>query len=192
MLFSKFFKKSRPNDNSRGNGESGNAHEPLSEERGYKKTVKGDNSMPNKEEIKKDEEVITKTEQEDGQNKATATEQVDEKKEYKAPEVETETETEEEAQEPKNIGIPLSDIATKQDLAGLQTLIADLATKLEAMNAKNGALVKENEGLTNKIEELHDKYERHDFGNYQKQGMSTTKESRSANLSFEEYSKQFK
>ena len=71
-----------------------------------------------------------------------------------------------------------------------------LAQRLSALEAKFDAVVKENndlkEKLSSKSEELDgmkDKYENKDFGNFQRQGVMT--KDKSANSSFDEYSKAF-
>lgn len=58
----------------------------------------------------------------------------------------------------------------------------ELTEKLQALSAKLDAVLKENEDLKNK-------YERKDFGNFQKKGVADP--DRHANSSFEEYSKDF-
>lgn len=88
--------------------------------------------------------------------------------------------------EPQGNGIDINDLVTKDMLA----------QRLSALEAKFDAVVKENndlkEKLSSKSEELDgmkDKYENKDFGNFQKQGMQV--KDKSANSSFEEYSKAF-
>ena len=88
--------------------------------------------------------------------------------------------------EPQGNGIDINDLVTKDMLA----------QRLSALEAKFDAVVKENSDLKNQLssksEELDgmkDKYENKDFGNFQKQGMQV--KDKSANSSFEEYSRAF-
>lgn len=88
--------------------------------------------------------------------------------------------------EPQGNGIDINDLVTKDMLA----------QRLSALEAKFDAVVKENSDLKNQLssksEELDgmkDKYENKDFGNFQKQGMQV--KDKSANSSFDEYSKAF-
>lgn len=88
--------------------------------------------------------------------------------------------------EPQGNGIDINDLVTKDMLA----------QRLSALEAKFDAVVKENsdlkEKLSSKSEELDgmkDKYENKDFGNFQKQGVMA--KDKSANSSFDEYSKAF-
>lgn len=88
--------------------------------------------------------------------------------------------------EPQGNGIDINDLVTKDMLA----------QRLSALEAKFDAVVKENsdlkEKLSSKSEELDgmkDKYENKDFGNFQKQGVIA--KDKSANSSFDEYSKAF-
>lgn len=69
-------------------------------------------------------------------------------------------------------GIRIDDLVTK----------SELMERLSAMEAKFDAVVKENK-------DLKDKYEEHDFGNIQKQGVMA--KDKSMNGTFEEYAKQF-
>lgn len=88
--------------------------------------------------------------------------------------------------EPQGNGVRVEDLVTKEMLA----------ERLAALEAKFDAVVKENSDLKDKLssksEELDvmkDKYENKDFGNFQKQGVQI--KDKSANSSFDEYSKQF-
>ena len=70
-------------------------------------------------------------------------------------------------------------------------------SRFSAFEAKFDAVLKENEDLKAKLAasskeagELKEKYENKDFGSQQKQGMSAP--DKNANLSFEEYAKQFR
>lgn len=88
--------------------------------------------------------------------------------------------------EPQGNGIDINDLVTKDMLA----------QRLSALEAKFDAVVKENSDLKNQLssknEELDgmkDKYENKDFGNFQKQGVMA--KDKSANSSFDEYSKAF-
>lgn len=107
--------------------------------------------------------------------------------------VKTEEKTEEPAAEmevqetePQGNGIDINDLVTK-----------DMLTQaMAAMEAKYDAVVKENADLKNKLAEsqqdadsLRDKYENKDFGNSVRQGV--VEKDKSANETFESYSKQF-
>lgn len=74
--------------------------------------------------------------------------------------------------EPQGNGIRVEDLVTK----------SELMERLAAFEAKFDALIKENQ-------DLKDKYENKNFGNTQRQGMMP--KDKSANSSFDEYSKQF-
>lgn len=95
-----------------------------------------------------------------GENTDTATEQVQET-------------------EPTGNGIRIDDLVTKEELT----------ERLSAMEAKFEAVLKENEGLKDKLSDMEDKYENKDFGTLKKQGMPEI--DKSANDTFEEYAKQF-
>lgn len=149
------------------------------------------------EEIKKDENkagentsaenTATKSDVEE-----TSTEKVDNSKE---------TKTEESAETPVDkVEEPTAQVEPTQEPNGVR--VADLVTKdmladmFASLNAKLDAVVKENSDLKNKIAEkdgeldgMRDKYENHDFGNNQKQGIVA--KDKSANDTFEEYSKSF-
>lgn len=88
--------------------------------------------------------------------------------------------------EPQGNGIPLTDLVTKDILK----------EALSAMEAKFEAVVKENADLKDQLsksqkdnDDLRDKYENKDFGNFNKQGMIA--KDKDANSTFDEYSKQF-
>lgn len=88
--------------------------------------------------------------------------------------------------EPQGNGIDINDLVTKDMLS----------QAMAAMEAKYDAVVKENADLKNKLAEtqqdadsLRDKYENKDFGNSVRQGVIG--KDKSANETFESYSKQF-
>lgn len=125
------------------------------------------------------------------ETKEEKVEETDKKEEPTAP---TEEETAQEEPtapqvaetEPQGNGIDINDLVTKDMLA----------QRLSALEAKFDAVVKENsdlkEKLSSKSEELDgmkDKYENKDFGNFQRQGVMA--KDKSANSSFDEYSKAF-
>lgn len=109
--------------------------------------------------------------------------------------VETKTENEEttkdnanmvEETEPQGNGVNINDLVTKDMLT----------ERLSALEAKFDAVVKENIDLKDKLSKsqeetdgLRDKYENKDFGNFNRQGVST--KNKDANETFESYSKQF-
>lgn len=125
------------------------------------------------------------------ETKEEKVEETDKKEEPTAP-TEEETAKEEptapqvEETAPQGNGIDINDLVTKDMLA----------QRLSALEAKFDAVVKENsdlkEKLSSKSEELDgmkDKYENKDFGNFQRQGVMA--KDKSANSSFDEYSKAF-
>ena len=88
--------------------------------------------------------------------------------------------------EPQGNGVDINDLVTKDMLS----------QALSSMEAKFNAVVKENQDLKDKLtqsqkdtEDLREKYENKDFGNFNKQGVMS--KDKSANSSFDEYSKQF-
>lgn len=126
------------------------------------------------------------------ESKEEKVEETDKKEEITEPTEEETTKDEEptapqvEDTETQGNGIRVDDLVTKDMLA----------ERLAALEAKFDAVVKENSDLKDKLssksEELDgmkDKYENKDFGNFQKQGMQV--KDKSANSSFEEYSKAF-
>ena len=160
--------------------------EYKSEIKGNKKQKRSKKNMPN-EEVKTEEKVVEQTEE----KKVPATETKDEtpmekpaedKAEQKpeVPAMEEEAQpVEEEVEQPQVVeeqtpsnGVRLEDLVTKDELA----------SRLAALEAKYDAVIKENQ-------DLKDKYENKDFGNFQKQGM--LEKNKEANSTFDEYSKQF-
>ena len=88
--------------------------------------------------------------------------------------------------EPQGNGVDINDLVTKDMLS----------QALSSMEAKFNAVVKENQDLKDKLtqsqkdtEDLREKYENKDLGNFNKQGVMS--KDKSANSSFDEYSKQF-
>lgn len=83
-------------------------------------------------------------------------------------------------------GVDINDLVTKEMLT----------EALKSMEAKFDAVVKENQDLKDKLsqskqdaDDLREKYENKDFGNFNKQGMIA--KDKQANATFDEYSKQF-
>lgn len=162
-------------------------------------------TMADEKEVKTNEVETSKVETQNNEvDKEKSTDVVENKEEEKVEETETKEEpiapTEEETTkdeeptappqvedtEPQGNGVRVEDLVTKEMLA----------ERLAALEAKFDAVVKENGDLKNQLstksEELDgmkDKYENKDFGNFQKQGMQV--KDKSANSSFEEYSKAF-
>ena len=159
--------------------------------------------MADEKEVKTNEVETSKVETENNEvdkdkstdvveTKEEKVEETDKKEETTAPTEEETTKDEEptapqvEETEPQGNGIDINDLVTKDMLA----------QRLSALEAKFDAVVKENSDLKNQLssksEELDgmkDKYENKDFGNFQKQGMQV--KDKSANSSFEEYSRAF-
>ena len=99
------------------------------------------------------------------------------------PEPET---SEQEVQEPRveqteeqGNGVRLEDLVTKDDLA----------ERLSAFEAKFEAILAENKALTEKLAQMSEKYEEHDFGGFTRQGVQ--QKDSFANETFDSYSKQF-
>ena len=160
-------------------------------------------TMADEKEVKTNEVETSKVETENNEvdkdkstdvveTKEEKVEETDKKEETTAPTEEKTTKDEEptapqvEETEPQGNGIDINDLVTKDMLA----------QRLSALEAKFDAVVKENndlkEKLSSKSEELDgmkDKYENKDFGNFQRQGVMT--KDKSANSSFDEYSKAF-
>lgn len=164
--------------------------EYKSEIKGNKKQKRSKKNMPN-EEVKTEEKVVEQTEEkkvpttetkdeapvEKAEEKSTE-DKVEQKPEVPAMEEEAQP-TEEEVEKPQvqeeqggGNGIRIEDLVTKEELA----------SRLSALEAKYDAVIKENQ-------DLKEKYENKDFGNFQKQGM--VEKDKQANSTFDEYSKQF-
>ena len=91
-----------------------------------------------------------------------------------------------ETEEPVGNGVRIEDLVTKDELT----------ERFASLEAKLDAIINENKDLKDKLTEkdtelngMKDKYENKDFGNVAKQGMIAR--DKSANSSFEEYSRQF-
>ena len=160
-------------------------------------------NMADEKEVKTNEVETSKVETENNEvdkekstdvveNKEEKVEETEKKEETTEPTEEETTKDEEptapqvDETEPQGNGIRVEDLVTKEMLA----------ERLSALEAKFDAVVKENSDLKDKLssksEELDgmkDKYENKDFGNFQKQGMQV--KDKSANSSFDEYSKAF-
>ena len=76
-------------------------------------------------------------------------------------------------------GVRVEDLVTKEELT----------ERLAALEAKFDAVLKENGDLKEKLSGMEEKYERKDFGTFQKQGM--VGKDKDANITFDEYAKQF-
>lgn len=130
------------------------------------------------EKTEKNPETAPETKSESGQ-----TEPVQETETESQPEPET---SEQEVQEPRveqteeqGNGVRLEDLVTKDDLA----------ERLSAFEAKFEAILAENKALTEKLAQMSEKYEEHDFGGFARQGVQ--QKDSFANETFDSYSKQF-
>lgn len=161
----------------------------MADEKEVKDKVEPSKVETENNEVEK-EKSTEKVEKTDGDTKETVetTETKTEKTETPKDDPTNDVEPTEQVQDtpPTGNGIRVDELVTKDMLA----------ERLAAFEAKFNAVVKENEDLKNQLsaksEELDgmkDKYENKDFGNFQKQGVPT--KDKSANSSFEEYSKQF-
>jgi hypothetical protein len=151
----------------------------MADEKEVKKEVeteKVETKEPEKAEPAKEEKVEEKAEKVE-EKKEEKPESKEEPKKEDAGEEPTEPQVQE--TEPEGNGIRIEDLVTKEMLA----------ERLQAFEAKFDAVVKENEDLKNKLSAMADKYEEHDFGGLQKQGMM--EKDRYAEASFDEYSKKF-
>ena len=151
----------------------------MADEKEVKKEVeteKVETKEPEKAEPAKEEKVEEKTEKVE-EKKEEKPESKEEPKKEDAGEEPTEPQVQE--TEPEGNGIRIEDLVTKEMLA----------ERLQAFEAKFDAVVKENEDLKNKLSAMADKYEEHDFGGLQKQGMM--EKDRYAEATFDEYSKKF-
>lgn len=141
--------------------------------------------MPN-EEVKTEEKVtenvetkqepVAEKEKPETQVEEKVEDKVEEKVESEEPEMQGEEPTEGqprvEGEQTAGNGIRLEDLVTKEELS----------VRLQALEAKYEAVIKENQ-------DLKDKYENRDFGNFKKQGM--VEKDNQANSTFDEYSKAF-
>jgi hypothetical protein len=140
---------------------------------------------------KKVEETETETETEK-ENNATNPNGADEKKTETEVEVEKETETPESEEVKEEVETPVVEQTTEQ---GNGIRVEDLVTKdllaerLQAMESKMEALIKENKDLTEKLSSMSEKYEEKDFGTVSRKGVQ--EKNSYANETFDEYSKQF-
>ena len=138
------------------------------------------------DEIKKDEKEIVEE-----KNEKVATEQPQEQAKVEQP-IEQPQTAEEQPQEtataqpqvaeaePMGNGIRVEDLVTKDELAQM----------ISALGAKLDAVIKENADLKNANEQIRTKYEDNgDFGTEQKKGLDA--DARTANETFDEYSKRF-
>lgn len=148
----------------------------MADEKDVKKDIDSE-----KEEIKKSEVEETKEEKESNGEEI----KTEDKKEVATKSEEDETPAKDEPTEKVEElgneveGIRVEDLVTKDVFEA----------KLAAFEAKFNSVVKENEDLKNKLSEMKDKYETKDFGNMQRKGMNEV--SKSANSTFDEYSRQF-
>lgn len=148
----------------------------MADEKDVKKAIDSE-----KEEIKESEVEETKEEKESNGEEIKS----EDKKEVATKSEEEETPVKDEPTEKVEElgneveGIRVEDLVTKDVFEA----------KLAAFEAKFNSVVKENEDLKNKLSEMKDKYETKDFGNMQRKGMNEV--SKSANSSFDEYSRQF-
>jgi hypothetical protein len=98
----------------------------------------------------------------------------------------TDTTPQVEETEPQGNGIRVEDLVTKDMLI---ERLAAFEAKLDAVVKENGDLKNELSKKSDELNGIKDKYENKDFGNFQKQGVMT--KDKSANSSFDEYSKAF-
>lgn len=153
------------------------------------KTKKENKKMADEKDVKKEvetEKVETKEPEKTEKETEKVEEKVEKKEEEKPAEEKTEkveeekpTEPQVQETEPEGNGIRVEDLATKDFVKEM----------FASFQAKYDAVVKENEDLKDKLSKMADKYEEHDFGGLQKQGM--IEKDKYAETSFEEYSKHF-
>lgn len=167
-----------------------------------KKTTKKRRTKKMADEVKEqkvetEEKVETKEDtsaEKDNATKPVVEEKETEKTDKKEVKKEDETETADEVKpteqvaetEPAGNGVRIEDLVTKSMLT---EMFAALEAKIDAVVKENGDL---KNAVANKDDELNgmrDRYETPDFGNAQKKGVVT--KDKSANDSFDEYSKQF-
>lgn len=168
------------------------------------KSVKDEKEL--KDDVKVDDEELSEGKKEEGEKtmadeKEKSTEELEEKKvdettesadtskaqgdvEEKVEEKTEEVEEKEEGKEAEEFsrsaeGIDIKDIVTRDEMMA----------KFEAFEAKYDAVVKENQDLKSRLSQMEDKYEKNDFGNLSKKGVDV--QNKTANDTFESYSKQF-
>lgn len=201
----KCFTKNTPeNKDVRGLCES-STDEHKSDTMESKKANKGENKKMEDEKIEKKVETSTKTD-ENTENNGKKVDETTEKVEKTDEKVEKSDDTtnskEETTQTDNNDGQEQPPQVEQTETTGNGVALDDLVTKeqlmdaLKAFEAKFDAVIKENVDLKDKLSnsqketnELRDKYENKDFGNFQRQGM--LEKDKQANETFDEYSKQF-
>ena len=179
-LFFKILKSLTPEEK----GEVVKILKDKTSKKSVKKKIRGE-----KKKMKKEEKIEEKTEEKEKveEKPVEEKEKVEEKPEEKVEKESVETQPDEikepentvQETEPSGNGVAIDDLVTKDELTA----------RLAAFEAKFDSVVKENQDLKDKISGMQEKYENKDFGASQKQGLQ--KQDRSANESFEEYSRNF-
>ena len=160
----------------------------MADEKEVKKEVETSKVETENNEVDKDKSTdVVETKEE-------KVEETDKKEEPTAPTEEETTKEEEptsttpqvEDTEPQGNGIRVEDLVTKDMLI---ERLAAFEAKLDAVVKENGDLKNELSKKSDELTGMKDKYENKDFGNFQKQGVMA--KDKSANSSFDEYSKAF-
>lgn len=160
----------------------------MADEKEVKKEVETSKVETENNEVDKDKSTdVVETKEE-------KVEETDKKEEPTAPTEEETTKDEEptgttpqvEDTEPQGNGIRVEDLVTKDMLI---ERLAAFEAKLDAVVKENGDLKNELSKKSDELTGMKDKYENKDFGNFQKQGVMA--KDKSANSSFDEYSKAF-
>lgn len=177
--------------------------EPKSETKHKsKKSKRRIKTMPNEKEVEKKVEtskVDDKTESNEvGKEQSTDKVEKTEEKVDETKKVEDETPSEKTANDDEPTAPQVQDTETQGNGVDINDLVTKemLTEALKSMEAKFDAVVKENQDLKDKLsqskqdaDDLREKYENKDFGNFNKQGMIA--KDKQANATFDEYSKQF-
>ncbi len=177
--------------------------EPKSETKHKsKKSKRRIKTMPNKKEVEKKVETSKVDEQtennEVGKEQSTDKVEKTEEKVDETKKVEDGTPSEETTKDDEPTAPQVQDTETQGNGVDVNDLVTKemLTEALKSMGAKFDAVVKENQDLKDKLsqskqdaDDLREKYENKDFGNFNKQGMIA--KDKQANATFDEYSKQF-
>lgn len=152
------------------------------------KGIKGEKKRRKKtmaDEIKKDEKIVEEKDEkvatEQPQEQAKAEQPIAQPQETgEQPQATADAQPQVAEAEPMGNGIRVEDLVTKDELAQM----------ISALGAKLDAVIKENADLKNANEQIRTKYEDNgDFGTAQKKGLDA--DARTANETFDEYSKRF-
>lgn len=146
--------------------------------------VETENNEVDKE--KSTDVVEDKVEKVEDTDKTEKTEETTEPTEPEATQDEEPTAPQVEDTPPQGNGVRVEDLVTKEMLADR---LAALEAKFDAVVKENGDLKEKLSSSSKELDDMKDKYENKDFGNFQKQGMQV--KDKSANSSFDEYSKAF-